>query len=144
MNQSNSKNQFKSFYFNNINRKVVLQKSAGIEDSNGIVWQLMVSLIAAWIIVFLMVARGISVSGKLVYFTSLFPYVVLLILGIRGWMLPGADIGVKFLISPDFSKLRDVRVWSDAASQIFFVMSISFGGLVALSSYNKFNNNLLR
>lgn len=101
-------------------------------------------MIAAWVIVFLMVARGISVSGKLVYFTSLFPYVVLLILGIRGWMLPGADIGVKFLISPDFSKLRDIRVWSDAASQIFFVMSISFGGLVALSSYNKFNNNLLR
>ncbi len=107
-------------------------------------WQLVVSLVAAWLVVFLMVVRGIKVSGKLVYFTSLFPYVVLLILGIRGWMLPGAREGIEFYLRPDFAKLKDIKVWSDAASQIFYIMSISFGGLVALSSYNKFDNNILR
>jgi SNF family Na+-dependent transporter len=50
-----------------------------------------------------------------VYFTSLFPYVVLLILGIRGWMLPGADIGIKFYIFPDMQRLKDIQVWKDAA-----------------------------
>ena len=57
--------------------------------------------------------------GKLVYFTALFPYVVLLILGIRGWMLPGADIGIKYYIYPDISRLADVNVWVDAACELF-------------------------
>ena len=61
----------------------------------------------------------IKVSGKLVYFTSLFPYVVLLILGIRGWLLPGADKGIKFYIYPEFSRLSDIKVWSDAACKSF-------------------------
>ncbi|CAF0707880.1 unnamed protein product [Brachionus calyciflorus] len=124
--------------------KVILQKSSGIEESGTIVWQLIVALIVAWIIVFAMVIKGIHVSGKIVYFTSLFPYVVLLILGIRGWLLPGAWKGIKFYIYPDFSRLSDVKVWYDAATQIFFTLSVSYGGLVALSSYNKFNNDVLR
>jgi SNF family Na+-dependent transporter len=124
--------------------KVILHKTAGIEEGGGIVWQLIVSLLIAWIIVYLMVLQGIEVSGKLVYVTSLFPYVVLTILGIRGWMLPGAAEGIKFYIYPDFSRLSDVKVWSDAANQIFFTLSVSYGGLVALSSYNKFNSNVLR
>jgi SNF family Na+-dependent transporter len=58
------------------------------------------------------------VSGKLVYFTALFPYVVLLILGIRGWLLEGAAEGIKYYIYPDFSKLRNMQVWADAASKL--------------------------
>lgn len=56
-----------------------------------------------------------KVSGKLVYFTSLFPYFVLLLLGIRGWLLEGAAKGIKFYIYPDFSKLKNLSIWSDAA-----------------------------
>lgn len=57
-------------------------------------------------------------SGKLVWFTALFPYVVLLILGIRGWLLPGADVGIKFYTVPNWSKLADINVWIDAASMV--------------------------
>ena len=81
---------------------------------------------------------------KIVYFTSLFPYVVLLILGINGWTLPGAGKGIEFYIKPDFSKLADITVWFDAAVQIFFTMSCSYGGLITLASYNRFNQNTLR
>ena len=67
--------------------EIVLQKSSGIDDTGRIVWQLWLVLTVAWILVLLMVIKGIKVSGKLVYFTCLFPYAVLLALGIRGWTL---------------------------------------------------------
>ncbi len=103
--------------FKNSNQsKFILKKSSGIDESGNMIWQLVVSLFVAWLIVYAMVVKGIKVSGKLVYFTAIFPYVVLLILGIRGWMLPGARKGIEFYIKPDISRLSDVGVWLDAAS----------------------------
>ena len=56
----------------------------------------------------------------------------------------GAGKGIEFYIKPDFRKLLDINVWFDAALQIFFTMSTSYGGLITLASYNKFNQNTLR
>jgi len=39
------------------------------------------------------------------------------VLGIRGWLLPGADIGIRFYLLPDWSKLAQTTVWIDAASK---------------------------
>lgn len=36
------------------------------------------------------------------------------------------------------------KVWSNAASQVFFSLSICWGGLMTLSSYNRFQNNILK
>ena len=69
---------------------------------------------------------------------------MLTILLIRGASLPGAMIGIKYYLTPDFSRLTDSRVWADAATQIFYSLSACSGGLIAMSSYNKFNNNCLK
>uniref|UniRef100_H2ZHW7 Transporter n=1 Tax=Ciona savignyi TaxID=51511 RepID=H2ZHW7_CIOSA len=104
---------------------------------------LTLSLIVAWIVVFYSLIRGIKSSGKVVYFTALFPYVVLLILLIRGATLEGAYDGVQYYIGSqsNLEKLKDANVWKAAATQIFFSLSAAWGGLIALSSYNKFKNN---
>ena len=44
------------------------------------------------------------------YFTSIFPYVLLTIMLIRGVTLPGAALGIEFYLIPDWSKLADAGV----------------------------------
>ncbi|NWX89561.1 SC6A5 protein, partial [Nothoprocta pentlandii] len=122
----------------------VLKISAGIEYPGEIRWPLALSLFLAWVIVYASLAKGIKSSGKVVYFTATFPYVVLIILLIRGVTLPGAGAGIWYFITPKWEKLIDAMVWKDAATQIFFSLSAAWGGLITLSSYNKFHNNCYR
>ncbi|GFR66302.1 sodium- and chloride-dependent betaine transporter [Elysia marginata] len=122
----------------------VLRFSSGIDDFGQPRWDLVLCLLLAWIICFLCLLKGIKTTGKVVYFTAIFPYVVLVILFFRGVTLDNAGEGISFFITPNFGKLVDANVWKDAANQIFFSMSIAGGGLITLSSYNRFHNNILR
>lgn len=47
---------------------------------------------------------------QVVYFTALFPYLVLFILLVRGATLEGAGDGVLFYLKPDFTRLKDPKV----------------------------------
>lgn len=125
-------------------RNGVLHDSGSINNSGYIIWQLALCLLLAWTIEFVCLARGVKSSGKVVYFTAIFPYIVLFILLIRGVTLPGSIEGIKFFITPRWSLLKNPKVWKDAAVQIFYSLSVSWGGLITLSSYNRFKNNCLR
>ncbi|XP_052072585.1 sodium-dependent serotonin transporter-like [Mytilus californianus] len=117
------------------------QKAYGIERIGSPKWQMVLCLIAVFVIVYFSLWKGIKSSGKAVWVTATVPYVVLLILLVRGCTLPGAKDGIIYYLRPQWDKLLKVEVWLDAASQIFFSLGPGFGTLLALSSYNKFHNN---
>ena len=48
---------------------------------------------------------------QVVYFTATFPYLMLIILLIRGAMLPGARAGVDFYIKPKWETLKSAKVY---------------------------------
>ena len=56
----------------------------------------------------------------------------------------GADYGVEFYLKPKWEKLKEGSIWSDAATQIFFSLSVSFGGLITMASYNEFEASVIR
>ena len=73
-------------------------------------WELVMCLLAAWIIVGLALSKGVQSSGKVVYFTAIFPFVVLFIFFVYGLTLDGMENGIALYLSPDFEKLKDIKV----------------------------------
>ncbi|XP_013390656.1 sodium- and chloride-dependent glycine transporter 1 [Lingula anatina] len=122
----------------------VLEMTDGIDNSGGLKWDLSLCLLLAWLIVFLVLIKGIQSLGKVVYFTAIFPYIILTILLVNGALLPGSAEGIRYYMSPNITRLADIEVWSDAVVQIFYSLSACSGGLVVMASYNKFNNNCFR
>ncbi|KAK5872707.1 hypothetical protein PBY51_013382 [Eleginops maclovinus] len=123
-----------------------LQRSSGLDETGPVVWHLALCLLLSSLIVAAALIRGIKSSGKVVYFTATFPYVVILILLIRGVTLEGAIDGIEFYIGSqsNLTKLTEAQVWKDAATQTFYSLSIGWGGVITLASYNNFHNNIFK
>uniref|UniRef100_A0A667YNE8 Transporter n=1 Tax=Myripristis murdjan TaxID=586833 RepID=A0A667YNE8_9TELE len=122
-------------------RRRILGLSGGIEELGSIRWDLAGCLLLSWIICFFCIWKGVKSSGKVVYFTATFPYVMIVALLIRGLTLPGAADGIQFYLLPNPSRLADPQVWMDAGSQILFSYAVCVGCLQSMGSYNKYNNN---
>ena len=59
--------------------------------------------------------------------------------------LDGFYSGIEFyFLKPNFTKLYEVEIWTDAATQIFYSLGSSAGVLITLSSYNPLRNNCLK
>lgn len=114
-----------------------LNTTSTIAESGGLNIKMTLSLLVAWIIVCLAVIKGIASSGKVrktirhkknlrettsvlyvtpcissplsqvMYFSSLFPYVVLFCFLVRGLMLKGSVDGISHMFTPKV-RLEDV------------------------------------
>ncbi|XP_020375551.2 sodium- and chloride-dependent neutral and basic amino acid transporter B(0+)-like [Rhincodon typus] len=123
--------------------KAVLRRTNSVDETGGIVWYLALCFLLAWLITVVALCQGIRSSAKVVYFTATCPYLLIFMLIIRGATLEGARNGIEYYLGKqsDLSKLAEAEVWKDAATQIFYSISVAFGAITALSSYNRFNND---
>ena len=126
-------------YFSN----VVLQITDGMENTGGLNVPLFGYLIFAWILCFFMVCRGAKAefkvffefpipgikfgtrqksTGKAAYVTATFPIIILMVLVIRGITLPGAGIGLKYYLTPQWGTLIKAEAGFQIGSQSLFLI----------------------
>ncbi|KAG7260610.1 hypothetical protein CRUP_008632 [Coryphaenoides rupestris] len=136
-NQNSTCHSATTFYW----YREALDISDSISDGAQLNWRMTLCLLAAWTMVCLAMIKGIQSSGKVMYFSSLFPYVVLICFLVRTLLLKGSFDGIRHMFTPKLEIMLEAKVWREAATQVFFALGLGFGGVIAFSSYNKRDNN---
>lgn len=113
----------------------VLQRSSGPGELGWPVLSLVIGMAITWLTIYLILRKGVRNVSKVVMVTVPLPMLLLVILLIRGLTLPGAIDGIRFYLTPDFSKLTDIRIWLRAYGQIFFSLSLASGVMIGYGSY---------
>lgn len=70
-------------------------------------------------------------------------FMLMFIMVLRNLSLPGVAEGVRFYLSPDFSKIN-AKLFVDVLGQVFFALSIGFGVMITLASFVKKDESLIK
>lgn len=107
------------------------------------VLQVILPLIAVWVIVLVLIGLGIQ-KGLEKANRFFIPLLVILFsfLVIYSLFLPGASNGLNAFFTPDWKALANPSVWVSAYSQIFYSLSVGFGIMLTYASYLPRKSNL--
>ena len=103
---------------------------------------MLIALIAAWALIYYCIRDGASSVGKVVKYTVFLPIIFLVIMAVKGCMMPGAADGLKMLFIPDMSAFADPSLLIDAIGQVFYSLSIMMAIMFAYGSYLDEGSNL--
>jgi NSS family neurotransmitter:Na+ symporter len=113
----------------------ILQRSSGPAELGTPIWYLVLGMFLTWLAIYLILRKGVKNVSKVVMITVPLPVILLTVLLIRGLTLPGAIDGLRYYLTPDFSKLTDPGIWLKAYGQIFFSLSLASGVMIGYGSY---------
>lgn len=71
-------------------------------------------------------------------------FLLLIVLMARALTLPGAETGLAYYLSPDFSKITDMSIINAALGQAFFSLSLGMGAMITYGSYLPPGENIAR
>ncbi len=112
-----------------------LLQNNGTYAFDGIRWPVFASLAGVWIIMYFCIFKGVEAIGKLVLIIVPIPWLMLVVLVIRGVTLDGAIQGLEYYLEPDWAYLARPDVWRAAFGQVFFSVTIAFGVMITYASF---------
>ncbi|MBQ5560039.1 MAG: sodium-dependent transporter [Lachnospiraceae bacterium] len=92
-------------------------------------------LLIAWVLIYACIRNGTGTVGKVVKYTVFLPIICLVILAVKGILMPGAMDGLAKFFIPAFSSLQNADLWIDAIGQVFYSLSIMMAIMVAYGSF---------
>jgi NSS family neurotransmitter:Na+ symporter len=118
----------------------VLRITASPTDWSGMNLFSVFCLFIIWAASYFIVRTGIKGLSKALLFTVPIPFLIIVVLALRGISLPGGKEGVAFFFKPEMSKVFTISVWAAAASQVILSLSLGMGQMVAYASKTKQNH----
>ncbi len=108
-------------------------------------WNIILPLIITWTAMYFCIFKGVRLVGKIVWLTVPLPWLMLLILTVRGLTLEGSMQGLTYYLDPVWSELAKPITWRYAFGQVFFSLSLAYGIMITYASFlhrkSDINNN---
>ena len=108
-------------------------------------WNIFWPLVVTWLAMYLCICKGVRLVGRIVWLTVPLPWLMLLILAVRGLTLEGSMQGLAYYLDPVWSELAKPVTWRYAFGQVFFSLSLAFGIMITYASFlhrkSDINNN---
>ncbi len=108
-------------------------------------WNIVWPLFITWAAMYFCIFRGVRLVGKIVWLTVPLPWLMLLILTVRGLTLEGSMQGLTYYLDPVWSELTKPITWRYAFGQVFFSLSLAYGIMITYASFlhrkSDINNN---
>ncbi len=102
----------------------------------------LVSLVAAWLLMYYCIRNGASSVSKVIKYTVFLPVLLLILMAVKGCTMPGAAEGLRMFFVPKLEALQDPMLWVDAIGQVFYSLSIMMAIMIAYGSYLGEDTNL--
>ena len=111
----------------------------------GIQLHILITLAVSWLAMYFSIFRGVKFLGKVAWLTVPLPWMILLVLTVRGLTLPGSMSGLVYYLDPDWAELAKPTTWRFAFGHVFFSLSLAFGVMVTYAGFlhkrSDINNN---
>lgn len=104
----------------------------------------LICLIVGLALIYFCIRNGSDSIGKVISFIVPVPLICLIVMAIKGMTLPDAFNGIKELFIPNWSSLKDFSLWTDAAGQVFYSMSVMMAVMFAYGSFLPDNSNIVK
>ena len=107
--------------------KFFFQEYLGYQEGTAlgdIRWNIVLPLIMAWVSMYFCIFKGVRLVGRIVWLTVPLPWLMLLILAVRGLTLEGSMQGLAYYLDPVWSELAKPITWRYAFGQVFFSLSL--------------------
>ncbi len=118
--------------------------SSNLDNASFLLIPTTIGVVVLWIVLWFIshrnVDKGIGKVSKI-----LIPALFIIMGGIIVYALtlPGANVGIATLLTPDWTKLADINIWLAAFSQIIFSLSIGQAIALIYASYLPENSKLI-